>query len=290
MKKGLLLTAIVLWSIAAVAIGAAIIYGVRGGYNNMTTSGSLIKNETVSLGTIQNIIVEGSQQAVEIHKTSDDSIKISQYGNKKTKTEDLFIVTVTDDNVRIYFDKAWKFNFFNFINERLVIEIPEKFTGDLNAKTNSGGVKTEDEISLKNVVLKTSSGGVRINKNLIAHTLTAVTSSGGINIEGDVTLNENAIIKSSSGGLKFNGAINGKNLNAETSSGGIRAASNISIDENLELKSSSGGINIEGDIKAKNLNAETNSGGVSLGNADVETYYLKSSSGRNQFRWYSAIS
>lgn len=258
MKKGFLFAAIVLWVLVAVAVAGVILFGVKGGFNDMV-KGTLIKNEDVLLGNIQNIVIEGSSQAVEIHKTSGDSIRVSQYGNAKTRSEKLFLLSTSDDRVRVYFDNTWDFNFFDFnMNERLVIEIPENFTGNLDARTSSGDVKTEDEFTLKNTLLQSSSGGIYVNKNLIADTLDAKTTSGGI---------------------RFSGAVTAKDLNAETSSGGIRSAMNINVNGKIVLRNSSGGIHLDDTVTAKDLNATTNSGGIRLGNINVESYYLQSSSG-----------
>lgn len=239
MKKGFLILAIFLWTLVAVAVIGAIIFGINGGFGNMIGTGTLIKNEDVLLGNTQNIVVESSYQAVEIRKTTENSIKISQYGNEKTKDEKLFVVSASDGNVRIYFNNTWSFNFFNFnFNEKLVVEIPEKFSGNLKAATSSGGVRTEDELTLKKVELQSASGGIHINKNLTADRLDAGTSSGGIHINGNVVLSGNASMKSSSGGIHLNST-----------------------------------------ITAQDLNAKTNSGGIGIGTAHVGTYYLQTSSG-----------
>ncbi|MDF2566791.1 MAG: hypothetical protein K0R90_247 [Oscillospiraceae bacterium] len=281
MKKGFLLIAIVLWALIGIIVAAVILFGVNGGFNNMTKTGTLIKNEDVLLGSIQNIVVEGSNQTVEIRKTSGDSVRVSQYGNAMTKSEKLFLVSNSEGSVRIYFNNTWSFTFFNFnINERLVVEIPEDFTGNLDAKTSSGSIKTEDELTLKNALLQSSSGGIYINKNLAADTLKVKTSSGGVHIEGNLMMNQNIIVRSSSGGIKFNGTVTAKELDAETSSGSIRSTMDIKADERVFLRSSSGGINLDGAVTAKDLNAKTNSGGIGLGNVSVETYYLQSSSGK----------
>lgn len=279
-KKGFLLMAIVLWALVAATVVGMILFSINGGFSHMTETGTLIKTEDVLLRNIRDIVVEGSSQAVEIRKTSGDSIKISQYGNAKTRDEKLFLVSASDDRVRIYFDETWHFDLFHFsIYEKLVVEIPEEFTGNLDAKTSSGGIKTEDELTLKNTLLQSSSGGIYINKNLTADSLNAKTSSGGIHLEGNMIIKENVTLKSSSGGIKLNGTVTARGLNAETSSGGIRSAVSINAEEKAVLKSSSGGIYLDGAVTAEDLNARTNSGGIRLGTVSVETYYLQSSSG-----------
>lgn len=236
MKKGFLLVAIVLWTLVAAAIAGLIIFSVNGGFEAV-----LIKDESISLGDIRNIVVEGSHQAVEIRETGGDSIKVSQYGNAKTRSEALFSVSTSDDGIRIYFDDIWYFNLFSFnINEKLVVEIPEDFTGNLEAEASSGGLNIEDEFTLKSVSLQSS--------------------SGGIYIERDITADEDITVKSSSGGIEFNGTVTAKNLYAETSSGEIRLG-DVKV-ESYYFHSSSGR------IKAESISgggeAETSSGGIQL--------------------------
>jgi lia operon protein LiaG len=280
MKKGFLLFSIVLWTIIAITVVGLMIFGVKGGFKQMSYTQKHVKDQDVQLANIQNIVVDGSDQTVEIRKTSGYSIKISQYGSSNTRDERLFLVSTSEDAIHIYFDNDHNFYLFNFnINEKLVIEIPEDFKGNLDVKTSSGNVRIEDEFALKDALLQCNSGDINIIKNLTAGSLYAKTSSGNINVSGNITIDKNVTAESSSGKIKFNGTVTAKNLNAETSSGDIQCAMNIIVDEEVVLKCSSGRINLDDALTARDLNAKTNSGKIRLGNVNVENYSLRSSSG-----------
>jgi lia operon protein LiaG len=150
-------------------------------------------------------------------------------------------------------------SFVNIIDrERLIVEIPEDFFGNLDVTASSGSIKVEDEFTLKNTSLHTSSGSTHINKSISADTLS---------------------MKSSSGSIKLEGIVNAKDISAETTSGSIGSSMDIKADGRIELNTSSGSINIDKDITAKDIYAYTNSGGLRMENVYVEKYDLKTTSG-----------
>lgn len=245
MKKRTIITAIILWTIVALAVITAISYAANGGFNRMANQDTLIKNEEVTLGQIKSIILDGTSQIVEVRKTNGDQLKISQYGNPKTREENLFLIESSEDSVRIYFNKhkgfrLYDFDFYSFIQE-LVIEIPEKYKGNIDFNTSSGSLRTEDEFTLKNVLLHSSSGSIRIDNNLTADNIHIKTSSGSIHTQGEINLTENMKAESSSGAISLY-KVHAKGLQGETSSGGIRL-DDIDV-ESYDLQSSSGAIKI----------------------------------------------
>ena len=261
MKKGLLIFSIILWTIIAIAIVGLIIFGLNGGFNHMINTGTLIKSENVSLSNIQNIVVDASSQTVEIHKISGNSIKISQYGSTKTSNERLFLISASEDAVHIYFNSNHNFSLFDFnISEKLVIEIPEEFTGDLDAKASSGNVKIEDDFKLKNALLQSQSGNISIVRNLTAGSLNAETSSGDINSHMNITVDEEVVLKCSSGNINLDGDLAARDLNARTNSGRIRLG-NVNV-EKYSLQSSSG--NIKAESISGGGEAEASSGDIQL--------------------------
>jgi lia operon protein LiaG len=262
MKKGFLLIAIIFWIIIAVCIISVTIFIANGGISNLRESDILVKNEEIILGKAQNIVIEGTSQSVEIRKTSGDRIIVSQYGNQNSKEENLFLVSTSEDQVQIYFNKTRNYKLFNFFNynERLVVEIPEDFHYNLNAKTSSGNLKIEDNFALNKVQLLNSSGGIHVNKNLTAETLDLKTSSGEILFEGDITA-ENLFAGSSSGGIRLQN-VNVNNYNLQCSSGEIKVGS---ISGGGEARTSSGGIH----LSLKNPKGDI-SIGASSGSIDIE--------------------
>lgn len=284
MKRSYILIAIGLWVLVAAGIVGVYLYGVKNGFGKITSADKLIKEEAAVLNHIGSIVIEGSHQSVEIRKTDGDSIKVSQYSNTETGKDNLFLISKDDDRIKIYFEKTWNsvnYSFFNFnTNERLVVEIPGDFTGDLDIKTSSGSIRTEDEFTLKDTRLESSSGSIHINQKLSADNLDVKASSGGIRI-GNIVIKENVTVKTSSGSIKFDGTVAANDLKATTTSGGIRAATDINVGDRIDFESSSGGIKFDGTITANDLKATTTSGGIHAA-ADINVggrIELESSSG-----------
>lgn len=261
MKKGFLILAIGLWTLIAVAIISAtiLIANGKGNYMIPAKADTLIKDEEINLGNIEKIKIDSTSQSIQIRKTDGNSIKVSQYGDPDTLNEDLFLVSTTNDSLHIYFNKRYRISLFciNY-NERLVVEIPERFYGDLDTAASSGSIKIEDEFAFKDVELTSSSGSIRIEKNITADILNASSSSGSI---------------------RFNGIVTAKDISAKASSGSIRSDMNIISNGSTDFNTSSGSIDIKGDISAKDLYAHSSSGGIHLSNVFVESYSVKCTSG-----------
>lgn len=230
------------------------------GSNLRDRSDTLLKSEGILLKAAKNIVIECTSETLEIHKVSGDSINIRQYGNPNTRSEDLFLFSTSDDTVHIYIKKTYNFTFniLNFYREKIIVEIPESFKGNLSATASSGSVKIEDELILKSLHLHNSSGGINLKKSISTDLLN---------------------INSSSGKIKLDDLIQSKEVYMKTTSGGIYSAMNINSDEKISLESSSGKIHLDKYISTKLLNAGTSSGGIRLIDADVEKFDLQSSSG-----------
>ncbi len=262
MKKGFIISAIALWTIVVIAIIFFAIFISNGRVNQMTISSeSLLKNEEISLGNTENITIEATRQSIQLHKTDGNKIKVSQYGSSDTNNEELFLVSTSSDGIHIYIKKEFQLKIFNFVEvyrERLVVEIPESFSGNLDVSASSGSIKVEDEFTLKDTSFHTSSGSTHILNNITADTLKLKSSSGSIKLDGFVTAND---------------------VSAKTTSGSIRSNMDMKVDGNIELNASSGSIHLDKEITAKELYATTSSGGIRLENVSVEEYDLQSTSG-----------
>ncbi|NLO09930.1 MAG: DUF4097 domain-containing protein [Clostridiales bacterium] len=261
MKRGFIIAAISLWTIVVVAIILLAITISNGRFNQMTVSSAdaLLRSGEVSIGNTENIIIETSRQSIYIRKTTGDKIKITQYGSSDTRNEELFLVSSSGDDIHIYIKREFRMQFFNFIDrERLIVEIPEDFYGNLDVSASSGSIRVEDEFTLKNTKLHTSSGSTHISKSISV---------------------DNLNMRSTSGSIRLNGDVKAKDISAETTSGSIGSDMEIKADGKIELRASSGSINMGKDITAKDLYAYTNSGGLRMENVYVENFDLKCTSG-----------
>lgn len=262
MKKGFIIISIGLWTIVVVAIIALAISISRGRFNKMSVvsvPSELLKEEEVLLGDCDKITINTTRHSIQLFKSTGDKIKISQYGNPDTSQDELFKVSTSGNSIHIYIDRKVRLEFFNFIGEeKLLIEIPESFYGDMDVAASSGSIRFEDEFALKDVKLNTSSGSARFNDNILADTLN---------------------IKSSSGSIRLNGTVTAKKLTAKVSSGSIHSAMDIKVDGDIELNSTSGSIDLDKNVTARSLYADTSSGGIRLENVYVEAFDLNCTSG-----------
>lgn len=300
MKKKYISIAIALWTLVAVAIVGIFIFSINGGFSDMNVK---VKDETISLNNIQDIIIKSSYQKIEVIKTNSNSITITQYSNTKRKNANSFMVSNDNNCINVYFKNTLQNNLFTNIfnlnvNERLVIELPENYKGNLELQTSSGSIKVNDEFSLNDVLIKSSSGSTSINQKLTAYSLNMNTSSGSIKLE-DITIEDAVTAKSSSGNIKFNGKVTAEAvsvksssgsikfnnivtagiINAESTSGGIKFNDMINASV-ISTESSSGGIKLNGTVTAEEINVKTTSGSISLGIIKVKGYSLKSTSGK----------
>lgn len=248
-----------LWTIVVVAIIVLAISISRGRVKRMTVLSTLLKEEEVSLDNADTISIETSRHNIQIIKSTGDKVKVSQYGKPDAIQDELFQVTTSSNRIHIYIRKKFQIELFNFTTEeKLLVEIPESFYGDMDVTASSGSIRFEDEFTLKNVNLNTSSGSTRFNSNIFADKLN---------------------IRSSSGSIRLNGLVTAKKLSARASSGSIRTAMDIKVDGDIELNSTSGSIDLDKDITAKSIYADTSSGGIRMENVYVDAYDLKCTSG-----------
>lgn len=220
---------------------------------------TLIKNDEISLGNTDKITIETTSQSIRLYRTTSDKIKVSQYGNPDAGEDELFQVSITGNDIYIYIKRKHTVEFFNFIGEeKLVVEIPESFSGNLDALASSGSIKVEDDFTLKDVSLNTSSGSAHIDGNLTADKLSLITTSGSVH---------------------FDGSIKAKVISASTTSGSIRSTMDMTAEEDIELNTNSGSIHTDRDITAKQIMANTSSGGLNMDNVYVDSYELQCLSG-----------
>ena len=248
-------------------------FGISGKFEGFSLfKEELVKEETVKLDeNIKNILIEGTSHGVELKKSEDENIKISQYGNKNN----LFTIKNEDGTFHIHVEDKISFFTLGFNKRKLTIEIPESYNGNLDAKTIAGGILIESKFILNNINLESTSGGVQTLNDLLTKSFRAHTVSGGIKIESDLIVTNNITdefendfdmtkniidLKSTSGGIKTAGNVMADNIIARTVSGGIDF-NNVDV-KNYDLQSTSGGIKIES-ISGEG-NAKTTSGGIDI--------------------------
>ena len=240
MKK-LLLSGIILWLVVIITLVSVMMIGMRGGFAAVWGEKRILKNERISSDGLRNIMIESASTGIELIKTSGSELKITQYSTKELSEESLFTVEQNGDTVKIKIELHWRHLIFNInFDDKLVVEIPDDWNGNVKADAGSGGIKVGDPFHWQAIEFKATSGGININEKLDADNLTFKASSGGIRAKAGLAAKEK--------------------LSANATSGGIRLEGNIKADE-VAFSTSSGGINL-GEIETKKYDIHATSGGI----------------------------
>lgn len=289
MKKKVLLIGIISWTaVAALLIAIIVNAAYGGGFGIMNYNSVLVKEDAVSIAGISNITVQSDLAGIEVLSTEESQIRVRQYG-ANLGSKELFTVELNGPTAKI--ELKHKFRFFNigfgFLSERLVIEVPSAWIGDVNVYSSSGGIRLNDTFTWENVKFSCSSGGINIDKPLSAGNLDINVSSGGIHVNDVLTVAEQLTVDSSSGGIHLNAPIKAGKINAKVSSGGMTLGE-VNVSE-FNLVSSSGGIKVEGITGSGS--AKASSGGIKIKlNDPLGDVKLTSSSGQIKIAVDKALS
>ena len=290
MRRTLIFLGIALWMLVIVGSVWIIFAGPRWGdigriLNAPTGAHTLLQKGQIALGSVQNIVIDCSYHSVELRTTLGDTIKVRQYGDANTDENALFSISVTDERIRIYFDNRTQITtgFFRFgsgFSPRLIVEIPEAFSANLEISTSSGHIELEDDFSLANVDFRSSSGRVVIDGDLnVTGSINMSSTSGSIRIDDDMYSENDIRLNTASGSINIDGEVHARNLEANTASGSIRIERPVTATERLSLQSISGSIRVGASLKAETLSAQSTSGSVTLSGAYTESFNLRSTSG-----------
>lgn len=237
---------IILLIIVAIILIAAMVFAIVDKGNHkiyllaLGNKSQMIFQEEYDSENIDNISAVASSSNVEVRESNTDKIKVTAYGDREEKLGlnlENNTLTIQKERNTIYI-----FSFFAWYEDKLIIEIPKDYVGQLQVETKSGNAKVS---SFEQVNAKIE------------------TSSGKINCQ-DV---KNANLKSSSGNITLE---NGNEVTLKTTSGNI-VANHI---QNADIQTSSGNVKIS---ELKQGTIKTTSGKIEVGN--VEKIQLQTNSG-----------
>lgn len=259
MKKGLLLAGIITWlAILVIMIAVIAVVLPRGGWGFLDNTVAL-KEENISLFDIADIQIETDSYDIEFVSTGEPQMKVLQYGNKNTLEEELFTADTKVGSVKISVKRLPKIFSMNLsFNERLVVEIPQNWLGDISVKVFSGDIRVNDAFTWQNVSFSSSSGDLLIGRALYAENLSLHVVSGDIQAREALTVTKKISAESSSGDIRLEAPITARNIYAKALSGDIVLGE--AAVEQFELQASSG------DIKAAGLNGR---GSVRVNSGDI---------------------
>jgi len=293
MKRPVILTFAIIFTVAAIAVFAVLVSSLSGrvdfmsfltkGFSNVT-SGELVKEESFDTAGLNNLYINARDQKVELILTDGDKITVRHYDYSDAVP---FTATATTNRLEIELKANLRIMSFSAVLPRLEISIPRSYTGSVSASTGSGSIVCDNEAKWDVVALEAKSGGIRFPGGITCSALSAVTGSGSIRI-GGIDASDNVSLYTASGGIHAGEGIECTGFSAETGSGTI-SLGDVEINGNgtamlstrsgglrvgeltaisgYSLSTGSGSIRIDG-LKGKGV-VSTHSGGISCNDLAV---------------------
>ena len=267
MKRPVLLTFAVIFTVAALAVLGVLVMSLSGridmggffksGFKN-ATSGELIKEETFDASALTDLNISTRDQRIEFILTNEDFITVRQYDNIRAEP---FSATQTADSLSIELMLNVQIAILDTVIPRLEIYVPRTYAGDVSATSTSGGIACEDAITWNAVQLNSKSGSIRFEQSINCDTLRATSTSGSVRL-GELAVGGGMQLASSSGSIRVDGNIRCDALAAEASSGAI-SLGDVSIAGNAALTTKSGSIRV-GALTAQSYTISASSGSVKI--------------------------
>ena len=211
----------------------------------------LLKEEIVPLEDIHSISIYDASKKIEIVATNADQARVCQYGRPDKADIYLFMIDCADGyaTINTHDEIGLKNSFAS--REKLVLELPASWIGNITVESQSGGIAIKDSFTWKQVFLMCNSGGVDL-RGLIVEFLYITASSGGVKADGEITVESVFTVESDSGGIEL-----GKPIKADS----------------VWLKSSSGKMQLD-EVSASDLDLSNDSGGIELGETSTKYFSL----------------
>lgn len=269
MKKRLTIINIAMWMLVFTGSIIFMNFEIHGRDN-------LVKEKTLAVKDVEAIVLQSDSTRVEFTITSAEQIRICQFGRASATQKELFTVDVASGSATIRLKHRFKLFDFWSPGEKLVIELPRSWFGDVEAKSASSEIKIVDSFAWRDVKLSCSSGTISMVEGLAAESISISVSSGGIKTGGELSVLGNVNIEITSGSINIGKPIQADDVFIRASSGGIII--NKVNASNLTLTNVSGGIKL-GETKADRFKLETASGGINANGITGEGSVKTSSGG-----------
>lgn len=282
MKKVVAAICIAVTSVMAVALVVIMIMGMRGyqifnwGFNNVRWGSQnvkidsfivgenvLVKEDSISMSDVGGFEFIGGDHSVYVSGTNSDKMTVRQYSNKNLEQDELFSLNKSGDYVTI----DAKRNlvriglFVVWTEDRIEIEVPYSWLGNVDMKASSGGIKILDKFEWANVEMRCTSGGISVERELKGNDVNISVSSGGVKLNDTITA-DSIYLKSTSGGIKTEQLKAANKANIECSSGGIYLNNTLEAGD-VYIKCTSGTISTSLVI-ADDFTIESSSGGMKI--------------------------
>lgn len=231
------------------------------------------KEEKIDLTDIEKLKIELESSDVNVFFTEESEVKVTQYSYKELKGDEVFKVDKSSSSITISKKNNIHFHFFYANQVVFDVYIPKMYEKDLEIKTVSGDIKTNDNLKFEDLKIYSTSGDIKIG-DIQAENINIETVSGDIELQN--LLEDTIKLKTVSGDISVESA-KGK-IEAKTTSGNIEIEK---IEGKVELTSTSGDIESKDFKVTENSKVKTTSGNVKMylneeSNCEIRT---KSTSG-----------
>ena len=259
-NKTLIIVSITILSILALSFIGGMIYFLKNDFNFNFSFGSknmsLIDSFEMNALEIKNIKLNVYSTDIEIEESKTEDIKVEYFSSKEKDIE------IRKENNSIIIDEDKINNVcvgICFNKRKIVLYIPNSYTGEYNIETISGDIKSSIDMTNNKFNFITKSGDLSLqNVGLINIT----TISGDLEIKN---INDDASIQTTSGDMEIN-QVN-KTININTTSGDIDI-NELNISDNSNIKTISGDIEINNNISHCYVEIDTVSGDKKINNSD----------------------
>ncbi len=272
MKKG----EKVLLVLGALLIAAGVFVGVTLGWdyspNNYAYNDIEFTSADTETGECSFVSVQLSDLEVNIYSTTDKTVTIAARGAKTPER----VSAVLDGGVLRITEK--KLGLFQRLavsdDDAIILHIPEKWIGTVDASTQSGDVYASGLVSPQLTFRAAStSGNVSVSELKTAETQ-LITTSGNIFVS---TTRGGAVTASTTSGYVSLSDAKAENVSLSSVSGSI-SVRNVELTGTLTLHSTSGYIDLD-DVAADSIIADTTSGDLELDEVDTQNLIFTSTSG-----------
>jgi len=275
MKNKLLRVSFVIWGLLLALLLGVLILSLTGvlhmPFLSWSSSAELIREDTFDLRDLTGLTVQGRSEDIRVTLVPGDALTVRQYGNPNKDAA--FTDSRAAGSLTLKVPNRNWFDWFNWGEKYLEIELPASYAGNLELSTISGGVHCPDGFQLRALTLATTSGGIELGACSV-DSLTLSTVSGGIRLD-TATVTGDANLSVTSGGVRL-GSLSCRSFDIGTVSGHISVETALSGAGRLHT--TSGGISAAGVAVNGTVTVSTVSGGVKLSLAPGVNCDLKLSS------------
>lgn len=223
-----------------------------------TTEWTEKKYETSAEG-ITEFTLDDMNNSIDLLPSTDESIHVTYYESEK----DVYTITNENGKIKIKYDdlRHWYEYIFNFNLhfEKITIELPADYSGELNLHTTNGSITASDMTSLMETRLTTTNGSIEVSGMTVSENLVLKTNNGSVSI------NDAAVTKDMELGT-VNGRVTLENVKAGDadmhSVNGKVTATNLTSDADVRMVSTNADIVLDRVDTKDSIRCSTTNGKV----------------------------